>query len=71
MAHNLKASLDSVSARETSERIANLEANLRSHDFSGALAHFEKMQHDIREILAESEARREAVFGFNATPDKE
>jgi len=60
VAHNLRASLDSVGARETSDRIAVLEANLRSHDFPGALVHFEKIHHDIREILAEIETRRAA-----------
>ena len=60
VAHNLRAALDSVGARETSERLAVLEANLRSRDFPGALAHFQRIHQDIREILAEIEARREA-----------
>jgi len=65
LAHNLKASLDSVGARETSERIAVLEANLRSHDFPGALAHFQRIQQDIHEILDEIKARHgaDAVAG--------
>ena len=46
VAHNLRASL--------------LEANLRSRDFPGALAHFAKIEHDIRNILAEIENRSEA-----------
>ena len=60
VAHNLRGSLDSLGARETSDRIAVLEANLRSRDFPGALAHFAKIEHDIRNILAEIENRAEA-----------
>lgn len=60
VAHNLKASLDSVGAREISERIAVLEANLRSRDFPGALAHFRRIQQDICETVEEIHSRREA-----------
>ena len=58
VAHNLKASLDSVGAREISERLTVLEANLRSRDFPGALSHLKRIQEDIRAILSEIEARR-------------
>ena len=57
-AHNLKASLDSLGAREISEQIAVMEANLRSHDFPGALVQFESIQQDICSILDQIEARR-------------
>ena len=61
VAHNLKASLDSLGAREISEQIAVLEAGLRAHDFPAALARFERIQQDIRDILAQIEARHEAA----------
>ena len=53
LAHNLKDSLDSVGARETSERVTVMEANLRSRDFPGATALFQGIEEDIRAILAE------------------
>jgi len=59
LARNLKASLDSVGVRETSERITVMEANLRSRDFPGALAFYERIQKDISEILAEILVARE------------
>ena len=58
LARNLKSSLDSLGAREVSEWITVLEANLRSRDFPGALALFEKIRADIREILAQIETFR-------------
>ena len=61
VAHNLKASLDSLGAREISEQIAVLEANLRSHDFPRARVRFGRIQEDICAILAAIEARREAA----------
>ncbi len=66
LAHNLKDSLDSVGARESSERVTVLEANLRSRDFPGALGHFKTIEEDIRAILAEIEAYRQENGGKNA-----
>ena len=54
LARNLKASLDSVGARETSEFVTILEANLRSRDFPGALALYAKIQNDMLDILNET-----------------
>jgi len=61
VAHNLKAGLDSLGAREISEQIAVLEANLRAHDYPGALVRFEQIQSAICAILAQIEARRETA----------
>lgn len=58
LAHNLKDSLESVGARETSENVTVMEANLRSHDFPGATALFQTIQEDLRSILAEITAAK-------------
>jgi PAS domain S-box-containing protein len=51
LARNLKASLDSVGARETSELVAVMEADLRSHDFPGALKLYGRIEKAMLEIL--------------------
>jgi len=56
VAHNLRSSFDSVGARDTSEMVTVMEAHLRSRDFPGAFSLFEKIKHDISEILEQIEA---------------
>ncbi len=64
LAHNLKDSLDSVGARECSERVTVLEANLRSRDFPGALNLFRTIEEENRAILTEMDKfRSSAVAG--------
>ena len=53
LARDLRASLDSVGAREISEKITVMEANLRSRDFPGAMRYFEKIRRDIDAIVEE------------------
>ena len=60
LAHNLRASLDSVGARETSDRVTVMEANLRSRDFPAAHALFSAIEAEIRAILAEIQAGGDA-----------
>lgn len=59
LARNLKASLDSVGARETSELVTVLEANLRSRDYPGALALYATIQNDLLDILNETAKSRD------------
>ena len=61
VAHNLKAALDSLGAREISEQIAVLEADLRAHDYPGALVRFGHIQSAICAILDQIKARRQAA----------
>ncbi|MEI6562011.1 MAG: response regulator [Verrucomicrobiota bacterium] len=61
VAHNLKAGLDSLGAREISEQISVLEADLRAHDYPAALVRFEHIQKDVCSILAQIQARRETT----------
>ncbi len=56
LAHNLRASLDSVGARETSDRVTVMEANLRSRDFPAAHTLFSAIEAEIQAILAEIQA---------------
>jgi len=51
LARNLKSSLDSVGARETSEKVTVLEANLRSLDYPRTLGIFARIQAEISQIL--------------------
>ncbi|MDD5351146.1 MAG: response regulator [Chthoniobacteraceae bacterium] len=60
LARDLKGSLDSVGARETSERVAVMEANLRSRDFPAARALFSAIEGEIRAILCEIRAGGDA-----------
>lgn len=59
LARNLKASLDSVGAREASELVTILEANLRSRDYPSALVLYAKIQNDMLGILNETAKGRQ------------
>lgn len=56
LARDLKGSLDSLGARETSERVAVMEAHLRSRDFPAARSLFLTIGEEVRAIQAEIQA---------------